>query len=338
MKLPERIRQHKAESDSYAILLYKLRELGIFRNVTESDYGVDFEVELVLNEQVTGRYFKAQVKSSEMLRIRKSDQIPVVGGIKESTLYYWTELSFKTHVILYAVDLKSETVYVSPPIFWQATHLINGDNKSKSVEFLKDEPSLGDMSAVFLSGMFAWSPLLSDTLYSHKLALRYLRQLLALHVDVFQHDGDGELHEADAFKALLDVGRVLLWRVDWGKADLDETDKKYLFSYEYWLRKSGQYADEVTNYAAKVPVKTIIPRLIQELKYLRKNVFRGKYYWSNKDRPYLRLVYETALPEECSDNTLREWAYHYNAYQRRVMDFSHFLRLDQTALKHEKLL
>jgi hypothetical protein len=38
MDLPKRIKQHKAESDSYAILLYKLKDLGIFRNVTSSDY------------------------------------------------------------------------------------------------------------------------------------------------------------------------------------------------------------------------------------------------------------------------------------------------------------
>ena len=79
MDLPARIKQHKAESDSYAILLYKLRDIGIFRSVTDSDYGIDFEVEIVEETKVTGRYFKAQVKSSENLKIRKKDKVPVVG-------------------------------------------------------------------------------------------------------------------------------------------------------------------------------------------------------------------------------------------------------------------
>ena len=30
MDLPNQIKQHKAESDSYAILLYHLRDVGIF--------------------------------------------------------------------------------------------------------------------------------------------------------------------------------------------------------------------------------------------------------------------------------------------------------------------
>ncbi|MHA6911263.1 DUF4365 domain-containing protein [Ralstonia pseudosolanacearum] len=333
MKLPERIRQHKAESDSYAILQYKLRGLGIFRNVTESDYGIDFEVEIVSGNQVTGRYFKAQVKSSEKLRVRKSDKVPVVGGIKESTLYYWTELSFKTHVLLYAVNLKNEKIYVSAPIFWQATQLINGDDKKKSVAFKKEDPVLGDKTALLLSGVIALSPLLPDILYSHRLALRHLKQILSLYVDVFHYDGGGELHDPDAFKALLEVCKILLFGKDWSDTPLNEEEKKYLLTYEYWLRKSGQYADEVNNHAAQTPVKTLVPYLMQALAKLRERVFAGKYYWSNKDRSYLRLVYETVIPKDCSHEALSEWGYHYDAHQRQVAGFDYFLQRDLVELR-----
>lgn len=54
MDFPKRIKQRKNESDSFAIILYKLREIGIFRNVTESDYGIDFEIEVVNGEKVEG--------------------------------------------------------------------------------------------------------------------------------------------------------------------------------------------------------------------------------------------------------------------------------------------
>jgi len=47
MNLPRRIIQKQNESESYAILLYRLRNLGIFRNLTENDYGIDFEIEVV---------------------------------------------------------------------------------------------------------------------------------------------------------------------------------------------------------------------------------------------------------------------------------------------------
>jgi hypothetical protein len=75
MELPERIEQKKAESDSYAILLDKLRGIGIFRNLTENDYGIDFEIEIVDESSVTGRYFKAQVKSAEQIYVRE-DGVP----------------------------------------------------------------------------------------------------------------------------------------------------------------------------------------------------------------------------------------------------------------------
>src|SRR5258708_19558395 len=85
MDMPTRTKQKKAESDSYAIFLYKLRGLGIFRNMTENDYGIDFEIELVAKEAVTGLYFKAQVKSAAPLYIR-ADGVPTVAGVNQTTL------------------------------------------------------------------------------------------------------------------------------------------------------------------------------------------------------------------------------------------------------------
>lgn len=238
MDLPTRIKQHKAESHSYAILLYKLREIGIFRNVTESDYGIDFEVEIVDGTSVTGRYFKAQVKSSEDLKIRKRDQVPVVGGIKESTLYYWTELSYRTHVILYAVDLKTERIYLSRPVFWQATKLISGDKKTKSVEFIPFSAEITDDKLlealpVVLTKIFALSPSLGDQIYAHKTALRYLKQFLELYVDVHHYDGHVEVNDTNTLKTLLDISRILLWEHDFKKSGLSDEHKKYLFSFDY---------------------------------------------------------------------------------------------------------
>ena len=88
MNFPKRIEQHKHESDSFAIILYKLKEIGIFRNITESDYGIDFEIEVVNGDLVEGRCIKVQVKSSDKLKVRK-DGHAKVGGIKQTTLYYW---------------------------------------------------------------------------------------------------------------------------------------------------------------------------------------------------------------------------------------------------------
>src|SRR5260221_5362390 len=88
MKLPTRTKQKKSETESLAIVNYKLGDLGIFRGQTENDYGIDLDLELVQGDQVTGRAIKIQVKSAEELKLRK-DGTPSVGGIKQSTLRYW---------------------------------------------------------------------------------------------------------------------------------------------------------------------------------------------------------------------------------------------------------
>ncbi|MBD5781652.1 DUF4365 domain-containing protein [Pelagicoccus sp. NFK12] len=74
MDLPKQTIQKRKESESYAIVLYPLRKLGIFRNVTENDYGIDFEIELIQNGKVTGRNLKAQIKASDNLSVRKSER------------------------------------------------------------------------------------------------------------------------------------------------------------------------------------------------------------------------------------------------------------------------
>lgn len=333
MDLPTRIKQHKAESDSYAILRYKLREIGIFRNVTDNDYGIDFEVEIVEGTSVTGHYFKAQVKSSENLTIRKTDQTPVVGGIKESTLYYWTELSYKTHVILYAIDLKTEQIYLSRPIFWQATKLINGNDKTKSVEFLPfnavtSDAKLLEALPVSMTKIFAMSPSLGDQIYAHKTALRDLKQFLELYADVQHYDGHAEVNDTSTLKTLLDISRILLWEHDFKSSDLSDEDKKGLFSLEYWVRNSGVWATtEVTNTSAQTPLRVILPPLVKKLKALRKRIFEAKYYWGIKDRPYLRLVYEVKLPPDSAAGTLNEWSYKFDEYQHETIDFSMFEQL-----------
>lgn len=128
MDFPTRIKQHKNESDSFAIILYKLREIGIFRNVTESNYGIDFEIEVVNGDKVQGHCLKVQVKSSDNLTIRQKDGIATVSGIEQSSLNYWAEISYNTPVVAIAVDVKSEDIYVSDPLFWQVIQKL--DNTS----------------------------------------------------------------------------------------------------------------------------------------------------------------------------------------------------------------
>ena len=312
MELPKRTAQLAAESESYAILLYKLRKLGIFRNVTENDYGVDFEIELIVDDKLIGRYFKAQVKSAAEIKPRKRDNIPTVGGIKQSTLSYWCSLSTHTHVLAYAVDLKTEEIYVSRPLFWQATKLIDGTKKSKSIEFLPKSERPFD--AYKKTVLFSVSPLAPDTIHAHTTALRNLRQLFELYADVFHYDPGSELPDPWVFHVFLDVCKVILWIGEGRKFDgkfPPEIEVSKVFSFSYWATKSNTSGTDVTNHIAQIPMKILFPFLIERLRELRQDVLDGIYYWSYKNRAYLEMVHKAALPQDADEKTILEWAYHF---------------------------
>lgn len=93
--------------------------MGVFRDQTSNDYGVDFEIEIENNGRMEGHCLKVQVKSSDDLNIR-NDGHATVGGIKQSTLNYWAEISYNQPVVGMAVDLDgSEKIYVYGLLFWQ---------------------------------------------------------------------------------------------------------------------------------------------------------------------------------------------------------------------------
>ncbi|HEX8239701.1 MAG TPA: DUF4365 domain-containing protein [Allosphingosinicella sp.] len=305
MDFPKRTKQQKNEAHSYAILLYKLRDLGIFRNLTGNDYGIDFELELVGQEQVTARTVKIQVKSSEKLKLRR-DKTVSVGGIKQSTLAYWCEWSFRTNVIAYAVDLDSETIYVSNRLFWQATKAIDGGKASKSISFLPSGED-GDRTAKALTLIGALAPTAADQVYAHTLALRRLKEFLALLADRNTFDPSTPVHEPDHFRDLLDAARHLLWLAGSGLW-ADPNDREYWQEYSYWELKSQQLgADELSYDGIRPALEMLVPELAKELRKRREWVLEGKYYWAHRNPGFLHRVFETAVPEGDRLNDLVAW-------------------------------
>jgi len=323
MDFPRRIKQHKAESDSFAILLYKLKDLGIFRSATENDYGIDIEIEIVIDEQVIGKYLKVQVKSSEKLKVRK-DGIPTVSGIKQSTLLYWAELSFRSHVVACAVDLKTEKIFISKPLFWQATKLLDNSNKSKTIEFL---PAFG-LSKEVLSGeisekdsdkmerkiqelilkKFAFDSGIPEVIFAHKTILRNIKNIFELYADTWHLDAWTEVQQLDVFKTLLDCSKIL---VDLPEKleGFEEKNRQLIFSFEYWSIKTDWSYEDVSNQVAKVPLKILFPLIIKQVKKYSELVIQARYYWKKKDVTYLRLAHSVLLPTDLTHENLIKVGY-----------------------------
>ena len=308
MDFPKRIKQHKSESDSLAILMYHLRDLGIFRGAAANDYGIDLEIEFTDGDRVIGKYLKVQVKSAEEINIRK-DKVATVGGIKQSTLLYWTELSFRTHVMVFAVDLKTEKIFYTESVFWQATCQIDNSETTKTIEFLKPiavgeevvkdysekvKEKFGHFLATKHIRQIAFGSSISDIIYAHKLILRNIQLVYELYTDAWHYDHGSELHSPDVFKTVLECSQIL---IDLPKEipGFDKKDRNGMFSFDYWARKSGW--DEVTYYIAQKPLKIIMPLLINRIAHYNELVLKGAYYWMHKDQSYLKMVHGTIIPE-----------------------------------------
>ena len=302
MNLPQRIIQKRHESESYAILLYKLRRIGIFRNLTENDYGIDFEIEIVKNDELTGKYIKVQVKSADNLKIRKKDKVPTVSGIKQSTLLYWTELSFSTNVLVFLVDVKTENIFLTKPIFWQASQLIDNSKRTKTIEFIPIHEYHAEIASI-LTSTYAVAPTIRDHIYLHTEALRGLKSFIDLYLGVFHYDMQETIQDNLVFEHFLDLCNKLLWHGN-VREKFNEEDRDNPYSVSHWENKT-EYR-ELYNYICRVPMRIFMCELLEELRNLRKRILAGNYYWIHKNMSYFKLVYTSEIPKNAEFDTLAE--------------------------------
>lgn len=305
MNFPKRIEQHKHESDSFAVILYKLKEIGIFRNITESDYGIDFEIEVVNGNQVEGHCIKVQVKSSDRLTVRK-DGHAKVGGIKQATLYYWAELSYNVPMVAIAVDLAEEKIYVSDNLFWQAISLIDATEKdkrpkSKSIDFgkwceVKDE--------IKRLKRIAYGYGLRDELHAHKWLLRNLISVMALYENSVHCDPWCVVEEEMLFKSFLESARILLGIKSYSG---DENVKKLVKYFDFSSIKNSTSSGEIDYNIVRKMMESIFEILLPRMRLYQKRVRDSAYYWAYKDPDYLKLVLTTDIPEENNETILCEY-------------------------------
>lgn len=295
MNFPKVIIQHKHESESFAIILYQLRELGIFRNITESDYGIDFEMEIVNGDRVEGHCIKVQVKSSDKLTVGKRNGHAIVGGIKQSTLCYWAELSYNVPVIAIAVDVKKETIYITEPIFWQAISLIDATEKekrpkSKSIDFGK----LCDVDETIRRlKKIAYGYGLREELNAHKWLLRNMINILSLYENAtICHNGYSK-EDDDIFRTFLECAKILLGIKSYPG---DREMKKIEQVFDYETLKNSTCSMEIGYDDVKTVMNEIFPSLMPQLDRYKDRVLKSAYYWLYKDPLYLKLVITTDIP------------------------------------------
>ena len=239
----------------------------------------------------------------------RSDGTPTVGGIKQSTLMYWTELSFRSHVVVFAVDLKSEKIFLTNSIFWQATTLIDTSDKTKTIEFrpaveltelsddIKKREKAENFISSFLVKKIAFGRNISDLIFAHKTLLRNISALFELYTDTWHYDAWTEVQLVDVFKTVLECAEILVgFDLPEKLEGIPDAEIKYLFSFDFWARKTDWSYEEVSNFVAQAPLKAILPLLLDKLQYFSDLILNANYYWFYKDVTYLKLVHQTVIP------------------------------------------
>ena len=334
MNLPQRISQHKSESDSFAILLYKLKNLGIFRNFTQNDYGIDLEVELLDNNNVIGKYFKVQVKSSIDL-IPRQDGILTTTGIKQSTLNYWAELSFHSPIIAFAVDVNKEDIYITKPLFWQALSLLDDSGKSKTIEYYsKDKTPKDTKQLIELITKFATQPSIHEQIFAHKLFLERFKQILESYEDcVYSDIGSDITVGSGAFKTFINTTKTLLHEEVFNpRNELEKLSEIYksntnfhqlrkfnennienIFEFRYYLDISDHCEPDINCKDALMAFNLLFPKIGSKLNELRDIILKSETFWQRRDPEYLDLVTKTLLPNNFTFIELEAYNKDYNS-------------------------
>jgi len=105
----KRTRQHVMEEESERIFKNTIPSEWIVRKIP-SDYGIDYEVEIVENEMVTGKRFWVQLKSRKTIVVNSQNSISYSADTK--LLNYALSCDFPLLLVL--VDLKNEMIYWLP--------------------------------------------------------------------------------------------------------------------------------------------------------------------------------------------------------------------------------
>lgn len=293
-EFPKRVIQHKNETKALAIFLYHLKDFGIIRDVRQNDYGIDLEYEFVIGENVIGRVIKIQLKS--VSRINKKN--PKIWSLKQSTLNYWAELSYRINTIVVAVNTIREEIYFTFPVFWDAIAQIDNTKEPKSIELVKNEGNC-EAAAILIHHM-ALIPTINEILLTHKNILGRIEEIMQFCSSSIYSDDFMEFEEFTELKRLMDDSSVLLWRAKI-EEQFENYDKSKSWSTLDFFKNNTR--DGILKYwDMKDKLNIIVIELFKELIRLRTKVLNSFCYWVIKDRDYLELVYIHNFERFIADN------------------------------------
>lgn len=284
------------EENSFGVLKQQLSMAGVFRVENQRDYGIDMDLEVANSKGLsTAKHIKLQVKSSYQNHVRENGHVSW-GGIKQSTLEYWAATSRRIPVVGVFVDLNESKVFVSDPLFWQATMLLDGkdiisknhNSDKRTIDFgINFDPIENVKRLRLISELCS----IDEFVSSHRWLLNNLYELLSLYEDSKACDLNMESENTNWFLDFLQHSYKLC---EWHRV-LNLSSNKSILN-QFCTDRNATY-DLVTNRFIYNKLSGLLPILKEILEHFRTIILDGCYYWINTDPSYLKHVYKYRLPE-----------------------------------------
>jgi hypothetical protein len=183
------------------------RESWLFRRQDsgDADFGVDAEIEVVQSNKVTGRLFKGQIKSSNVIEWM-DDEASV--SVKVTTYNLWREMPLLT--VLFLVDTTTKGIYWTSAL----THHPAPGRASLSIKFDKGSDIRSDISPL-TSYLASWFSVRSADTVLHEVP-QFYQVFLDLRRDIDHYDDPMDMHEDEHGQLRLFYQHVLRLRLDLG--------------------------------------------------------------------------------------------------------------------------
>jgi hypothetical protein len=239
---------------------------------------------------------KAQVKGRHTVSF-DAEGHGYVGGIKQSTLRYWIEISRSAPVIAILTSNSEERVFFVPT-FWQATRLLDGTDSEKRLCFQRELELTKRHGDVHFLLMFFHSP--HEQIRSHKLLLGKLPRYFYEYLDLCQYDPWTINLDVTLFKEFLEDGQIL-------RKPLSHEERE-VFDYYYWVEKSEkQWNDSIMNAVASEAYTKVLSVLRPIFAEFRGRVMGAAAYWKSTDPEYYDLVEGAKIPDSFEPDVLYRW-------------------------------
>jgi len=310
---PTHSHQQKHENESLAIFMYHMRKHGLIRDLRENDYGIDLEFEFVNNQAVIGKTIKIQLKA--LGKKTKNGQTPSVGKLKQSTLNYWAELSYRVNVFVVLVEVETEKIWFTTPIFWEATKNIDTTNRTKSIK-LEQTEGIPDVAVAILSSM-PLAPTVNEILILVRFYFSNFKRYIEMYDYTFHHDLLSDFDGVTEFEEILSLARVILWRT--GIIGLESRGDISPYQWQFY-----QKANETlypNNLQMQKYVHIVMKQVTMQLIWIRKQIVEAYTYWIVKDRGFYQFTFEHDLSSIFTPDGVNLFSYsHENIYPRKDFD------------------